>query len=318
MKKSIYALLLAGSCMLLASCGDKNLGGAGSDDSSKTESISPSSDTSSESDVPDASSDSDVPSSLDASSEKTIDEIIEELCGGNYVTDASGNKVPNTDYLPLPEFGTIPANSVFNVLWDTTEGSYSAGTSFLMQTDLAADPLLITAIHYFGDEEYISGSELVNYVNGGELYDIMKDGGTADGTISSVVPVEDAVAFGEVQTASKDLAAFTVGDASSMTALPVASEPCQPGDVIFLAAYLDRETSTYYDDNLYPCVVISDDGTDIYYLLSDEFSTAGASGGPLLNTKGEVVGTHMASNGSTRYGHSIQSIYEQLKSALSQ
>lgn len=313
MKKSIYTLLLAGSCMLLASCGDKNLGGAGNDNSSRSDSQTES--TSQSSEVP---SDADTQPSEEASSAKTFEELIDELCGGHYVTDADGNSMPDTDYLPLPDFGAIPENSVFNVLWDTTEGSYSAGTSFLMQTDLAADPLLITAIHYFGEEEYISGSELADYVNGGELYDILKDGSVADGTISGVVPVDDAVAFGAVQTASKDLAAFTVSDASNMTALPVASEPCQPGDVIFLAAYLDRQTSTYYDDNLYPCIVISDDGTDIYYLLADEFSTAGASGGPLLNTKGEVVGTHMASSGSTRYGHSIQSIYEQLKSALSQ
>lgn len=86
--------------------------------------------------------------------------------------------------------------------------------------------------------------------------------------------------------------------------------------MIYLATYLSDENTYYYDDCLYPCVVISDDGTNLYYLLHDMFIATGASGAPLLNKDGEVVGIHIASANSVRYGHSIQSICEQLETAL--
>ena len=71
-----------------------------------------------------------------------------------------------------------------------------------------------------------------------------------------------------------------------------------------------------YKRQLYPCVVISDDGEELEYVLSDEFGTQGASGAPLLNDKGEVVGIHIGSDGSHRYGHSAQSMKAQLKNAM--
>lgn len=312
MKKMTCALLLAGSCVLLASCGNDGSKAANNstsqDSSSSRLSTQP---TSSESTTPEEPSDS-----SQSSPESDLEQTINTLCQGKYMTDSSGVDIPDPDYLPLPDFESLPENSVFDVSWNTTEGTYAAGTSFLMNTDLADEPLLITALHYFGESDYIAGADLPDYVTGGELYDILKDGTTPDGSIKSVVPIPDAVSFGDVQTGTKDVAAFTVEDTSSMYAFPMASEPCQPGDMIYLAAYLSSENSYTYDDCLYPCVVVSDDGEEIYYLLVDGFVTNGASGGPLLNSKGEVVGIHIASSGSTRYGHSIQSIYEQLKNAL--
>lgn len=311
MKKMTCALLLAGSCVLLASCGKNDSKTTGNDGTSQ-ESSTPrlSSQSPSESSTPSTEEPS------ESSPEDELEQLIDRLCQGEYMTDSEGYEVPDPDYLPLPDFDALPANSVFDVSWDTTEGSYVAGTSFLMETDLTEVPLLITAIHYFGETDYISGADLPDYVNGGELYDILKDGSSPDGSIQSVVAIPDAVAFGSVETSTQDVAAFTLEDTSSMNALPIASEPCQPGDMIYLAAYLNPETSYTYDDCLYPCIVLSDDGEEIYYLLADGFSTSGASGGPLLNSKGEVVGIHIASAGSTRYGHSAQSIYEQLKNAL--
>ena len=308
MKRKLITLLVAGSCLFLASCGDK-----GATEPDENSSLS---DYSSQSESRSSESESE-PESQDASDSqapKDLEQIVDELCQSEYVEDSTGTKVPDSEYLPLPDFEALPANAVFDVQWETTDGSYAAGTSFLMKTDLTENPLLITAIHFFGDEDYISGEALPEYVQGGEIYDIMKDiDAPADGTISGVFPVPDATAFGAVETASKDVAAFTVEDTSAMNAFPMASEPCKPGDMIYLAARLDSEY--IYEDNLYPCVVVSDDGTDLYYILTDTFTTSGASGCPLLNSKGEVVGIHIASNGSTRYGHSISSIYEQLKAS---
>lgn len=308
MKKLTCALLITSCGMLLASCGNDDSKTTSSDGTSQTNST-PRLESS-------APSESVSQSSEEPAPEDDLDALVDRLCQSEYLTDAKGNSVPNPDYLPLPSFEKIPDNAVFAVSWDTTEGSYMAGTSFLMTTDLTEGPLLITAIHYFGEEDYIAGADLPAYVNGGDLYDILKDGSATDGSISSVIAIPDAVSYGAVNTCDKDLAAFTVENASNMSALPIASEPCQPGDMIYLAAYLSQEDTYVYDDCLYPCIVISDDGSEIYYVLSDIFLTGGASGAPLLNDKGEVVGIHIASDGSARYGHSAQSIYEQLQNAL--
>lgn len=308
MKKTAYALLIAGSSLLFASCGNNDSGSLLIDQSSQPDSTMQQT----------APSDTETTSQTsEESQEDDLYTLINKLCQGKYLTDSSGNSIPDADYLPLPDFESLPENSVFDVFWDTTEGSYVAGTSFLMETDLTEDPLLISAIHYFGETDYISGTDLADYVTGGKLYDILKDGSAADGSVSSVVTIPDATAFGNIETCKQDVAAFTVADSDSLNALPAASQPCKPGDVIYLAAYLGQEDSYFYEDCLYPCIVLEDDGTEIYYVLADIFLTSGASGAPLLNSQGEVVGIHIASAGSTRYGHSIQSIYEQLDNALS-
>lgn len=308
MKKITYALLIAGSSILLASCGGNDSKSAANDDTSQAD-PKPRLETSA---APESTS-----QAPEETPEDDLDKLVDKLCQGEYLTDSEGNSIPNPDYLPLPDFKELSENSVFDVAWDTTEGSYMAGTSFLMETDLMEEPLLITAIHYFGESEYVSGAELPDYVNGGELYDILKDGSASDGSVSSVIAIPDAVAFGDAEACGRDAAAFTVADLASMNALPMADQPCQPGDVIYLAAYLSQDDTYVYDDCLYPCIVLMDDGTEIYYVLSDLFLTGGASGAPLINSQGEVVGIHIASGGSTRYGHSIQSIYEQLRNALS-
>jgi len=301
MKKFSFVAMLAGSIMLLTACAN------GSEKAPITTTTTKETTTQAQT----------TQKESQTSAEDDFSKIIEDLCNGHTLVDSEGITIPDADYLPLPEFSELSSGSVFDVTWDTTEGSYTAGTSFLMKTNLTEEPLLITAIHYFGETDYISGEQLPDYVNGGELYDILKSGSEPDTTIKDVIPISDAVAIGAAESGDKDVAAFTVTDASSLTALPMASEPCKTGDMIFLAALLDNSQSDTYDDCLYPCVVIEDDGNELYYVLGDEFVTTGASGGPLLNSKGEVVGIHIASAGSVRYGHSIQSIYKQLEVALS-
>ena len=240
-----------------------------------------------------------------------------DLSGGNMLSDSNGLSVPDTDYLPLPDFKELKSNAVFDVNWQTAEGEYMAGTSFLAQTGLTEQPLLLTACHYFASDEVdVDLRDLTGYVQGGDLFDILGDGSEIAGTVRGVLPIPDAESISEKGSSERDLAAFYVDGADMLDSITFAAEPCKEGDMIYLAAWLDHENSAYYDDCLYPCVVMQDDGKEINYILSDEFSTQGASGAPLLNSKGELVGIHIGSNGSIRYGHSAQSIYQQLKDAL--
>lgn len=248
-----------------------------------------------------------------------LTETMIELSGGHMLEDNDGMPVPDTDYLPLPSFGTLEPRSVFNVNWRTTEGEYMAGTAFVAQIEESDQPLLLTACHYFSsDEVEVDEKNLSSYVQGGDLYDIFDSNvETIYGTVSGVLPLPDAASISETGKAGKDLAAFYVEKGDNVKSFSLAEEPCQSGDVIYLAAYINPDdTLYYYDDCLYPCVVISDDGEELEYVLSDEFGTQGASGAPLLNDKGEVVGIHIGSDGSHRYGHSAQSMKAQLKNAM--
>lgn len=250
-----------------------------------------------------------------ADQNQALGRIMSDLTGENMLTDSDGRSVPDADYLPLPDFEALEPNTVFDVDWKSAEGNFMAGTSFLVKTDLSDRSLLLTACHYFeSDEMDVNLRNLTGYISGGDLYDILGDGSTIAGTVTSVLPIPDARSVSVNGSSDRDLAAFYVDGA--MGGIPFASEPCKMGDVIYMAAWLDHENSAYYDDCLYPCVVMRDDGKEIGYILSDEFSTQGASGAPLLNSRGELVGIHIGSNGSIRYGNSAQSIREQLENAL--
>lgn len=251
------------------------------------------------------------------SSQKVMEKIVTDSCDV-YYEDSSGMLVPDTDYLDLPQFGAVPENSVFNVDWVTVEDEYSAGTAVLVQTDLSADPLLLTAYHIFEADAFeLTPATLKDYLTGGYLMDVMsmEEDPPYIAAIEEVITIPDAEAVWDTQKPDKDLAAFRLDIPQGLTAYPLASEPCKPGDTIYLVASLWK-TDSYYDDNTYPCLVAADNGTQLTYILSDEFGTTGASGGPLLNTKGELVGIHIASNGSIRVGHSAQSMYDQLKNAM--
>lgn len=273
--------------------------------------------------VPSASDGSAPPSTETSAPEgnasEGMTEIMTKLSENHMLTDDAGLPVPDADYLPLPGFQALEKGSVFNVNWRTAEGDFVAGTAFLAQTDLSGQPLLVTACHYFtSDTSDVNLRDLTSYVQGGDLYDILDENvETVYGTVTKVLPVPDAESYAVNGKAGKDLAAFYVDGAQETKSFSLAKEPCKRGDVIYLAAYINPEnTEYYYDDCLYPCVVMSDDGEELQYVLSDEFTTQGASGAPLLNSKGEVVGIHIGSDGSHRYGHSIQSIEAQLKNAL--
>lgn len=242
-----------------------------------------------------------------------LEDKIDGLCEGYWLTDSKGERVPDTEYLPLPNFEELSAGSVFNVDWSTQEGEYMSGTAFLME--VGSKPLLFTAIHFFGDAAPVKGGDLPGYVTGGTIYDILDEEFKEAGTVARAVPVPDAVGINESNSVDKDLAVFELADASGLTSLKPASTPCEPGDMIYLACYLDQEISDFYEDSLYPCVVTDKRGAAIEYILEDGFVTQGASGAPLLNSDGEVVGFHIGSNGSHRIGRSIESALEQLESS---
>nr|WP_315024471.1 serine protease [uncultured Aminipila sp.] len=235
------------------------------------------------------------------------------------ITDSTGETIPDPDALAKPDFGSIASSSVFNVNWKTSvDGDVMSGTASLLKTDLSDEPILITAYHIFDSETVdLTPDTLKDYIKGGELIDIMspEDSASIIGNVKETITIPDAEGVDTAQSPIKDLAAFKLDNSSALKAFPLAKEPCVEGEVVYLLASL-WDTAKAYENNIYPCVVLSDNGEQMTYLLSDQFGTTGASGAPIVNSKGELVGIHIGSNNSYRFAHSALGIYEQLKSAL--
>lgn len=234
------------------------------------------------------------------------------------ITDSTGETIPDPDALAKPDFGSIAAASVFNVNWKTSvDGDVMSGTASLLKTDLSDEPILITAYHIFGSDTFdLTPNTLKDYITGGQLLDIMSPEDSAPvGNIKETITIPDAEGIDTAQSPTKDLAAFKLDNSSALKAFPLAKEPCVEGEVVYLLASL-WDTDKAYENNIYPCVVLSDDGEQMLYILSDQFGTTGASGAPIVNNKGELVGIHIGSNASYRFAHSAQSIHDQLEKAL--
>lgn len=66
----------------------------------------------------------------------------------------------------------LAAECMYNVYWYTQDDAYSAGTAFVMDSDVYGEKLLVTAFHFLwpDDADTFSGSELPEFVLGGEIY----------------------------------------------------------------------------------------------------------------------------------------------------
>lgn len=206
-----------------------------------------------------------------------------------------------------PTFTEIAENSVFDVNYYAGDDSFMAGTASCVNVDFWDEPVMITAFHIFDLEK---GSELEDYLDGGDVFDTFSD------------PDADPLAYilynatpddaEPVPKVNKDVAAFLLNDTSSVHAFDLAKADAKKGDTVYLLANLTN-SETVNPDGIYPAVVTSVDEGSFQYKLDAKYGTGGASGAPIVNGNGEVVGIHIGSNGSTRTAHSANSIRAALK-----
>lgn len=101
-----------------------------------------------------------------------------------------------------------------------------------------------------------------------------------------------SVAVPDVRDLTKtDLLVFKVKASSRLAdlALKLASAPPQPGETVYLAAKLpDKPLATYA-----LVVLASSDEETTYVKIPGVESYTGASGGPIINASGELVGTYL-------------------------
>ncbi len=224
-------------------------------------------------------------------------------------TSGAGEKTK----LDFSEIEALASERIFNVNWYTQEGDYSAGTSFLIDSEVHGEKLLVTAFHYLWPDEAntFTGNELPEYVTGGEIFSAYTDESTGAG-IKNCVIIEDADVAPAI---NKDVAAFTVQNAEGLKTLEVASEQPMTGDKIYLLADL-WDTEDVHENCVYEAEVISCEDGVLNYKIDSKYGTAGASGAPIVNEYGEVVAIHIGSGFAWKMAHLADSFMEQINGSV--
>lgn len=205
--------------------------------------------------------------------------------------------------LSFSEIEELAATCVYGVDWVTTDGSFAAGTSFIMDSETHGN-VIVSAFHYLWPEDASSftGEELATYVTGGSIYNSCSFEETG-ATLKNCIIIEDADIS---PNTSKDVSAFTIENGEDLNSLPLSTHTSKTGDTVYLLANL-WDTDDIHENCVYEGSVISDTDGILTYDLDSKYGTNGASGAPIVNEYGEVVGIHMGSVGSMRLANSVTS-----------
>lgn len=227
-------------------------------------------------------------------------------CGAPGQTDPD----ENGKELTLQEIEALADTGVFNVNWSMVLGDYMAGTSFLIDSKEHGMKLMITAYHYLEPEtvDKFDPIYLPDYIHGGELY-YARSGKDTGASLKCELVLPDADA---VPVISKDAAAFSIRGDEALKTLPLSERKPKEGEQIYLLAKL-TDGDVRNQNCVYECQVVSCGNDQIIYLMDPKYgSTMGASGAPLVDKYGKVIGMHMAGDGKFFYGHVTESFMKQI------
>lgn len=216
--------------------------------------------------------------------------------------------------LSFEEIEKLAEECAFHVHWYTKDGDFSAGTAFILDSASQNQKLLVTAFHFLvpdDGEETFKGTDLPGYVLGGEV-SYAKTGKDAGVRLKNCLVIEDAAPVPDIE---KDVAAFTLSNGGEgLKTLPITEDSVATGEKLYLLANL-WDTDDVHENCVYECTAVLDNNGYITYKIDPKYGTTGASGGPVINKYGEVVGIHMAKGGDLHYAHASRSFVKQIDAA---
>ena len=220
-------------------------------------------------------------------------------------------KKPRTDKpeLSFAEIEQLAKDCSFRVHWYSQDGTFDAGTAFVMDSGTHGQKLLVTAFHYLwpDDRESFTGGELPGYIRGGRVS--YSCSGEQTGTwLKNCVVISDANA---VPVIDKDVAAFTLQGNTDLKTLPLGDGKVSMGEKLYLLADL-WDTDDVHENCVYEATAVSSKDGVLTFKMDPRYGTMGASGGPIINSYGEVVAIHMAGDGNYLYGHTADSFSAQI------
>lgn len=216
--------------------------------------------------------------------------------------------------LSFEEIEKLASECAYHVHWYTKDGDFSAGTAFILDSETHKQKLLVTAFHFLvpdDEDETFKGKDLPDYVLGGEV-SYAKTGADTGVRLKNCLVIEDAAPVPDIE---KDVAAFTLSNGGDgLKTLPITEDYVATGEKLYLLANL-WDTDDVHENCVYECTAYLDNDGVITYKIDPRYGTTGASGGPVINRYGEVVGIHMAKGGDIYYAHSSRSFIKQIDAA---
>jgi hypothetical protein len=221
---------------------------------------------------------------------------------------------PNT---PAAVASVASKDRVYYPKFITTEGEYTAGSIFVVSNpfDPAGPPMALSAQHLMavGDRE-VPGDQVPTFVK--KVVIIEHETGRELGQVGPALRIPGATSPTQEVGSSRDLVAFTSSTELKVKAFVLAAAAPAVGDRVFLfALFADARGRV-----LHQGTVTGNDETGLHYELDENIRLTGASGAPVLNAAGEVVGLHSTSGPCGKHrcanANSVTSIRALLGAAL--
>ena len=194
---------------------------------------------------------------------------------------------PSSDGAPVLQKGFVGSPE-----FKTAEGAFGAGTAFVVKLEGSPKPVLITAQHIFGAagglKREIPSQELRGFVKKVSLADFLGNR-PVDGGDCRYLPVTG----GEGDQKTPDVVAFRLSAVGKFNPAVLATKNPEVDEPIWLVASVQGEEGKTL---LHRGVVAEVHGAWLRCKFDNgNLVLRGASGGPYLNAKGEVVGLHSGS-----------------------